>query len=114
MALATGEPKAVRQIVHRRPHRPRGSRPTAASSCPRYAGSAAARTYRRAYPHGPGISIPGQTSDPGPAFRADQSRVDPAAIGDPLERARFDAGEPESTFGDDDPEREGAAGQPLT
>src|SRR5215469_857816 len=62
----------------------------------------------------PDHAIPRGAANPGAAFRAHQASADPPAIGRSLDRSRLDTAEAKGALGYDNPDREGAAGYPLT
>ena len=58
-------------------------------------------------------TIPRQTANPRATLRTNESGVDAPAIGSALESTWLKPGQAESVLGDNDPQRECAAGQPL-
>src|SRR5262245_58788488 len=58
----------------------------------------------------PDQAIPRLAANPGAAFRAHQTSIDPPTVCSSLDRSRLNAAETKSILGHDNPHREGAAG----
>src|SRR5262249_23275321 len=62
----------------------------------------------------PDQAISRRAANPGTALRTHKAGTDPPAIGRSLDRSRLDTAEAKGALGHDNPDREGAAGYPLT